>query len=408
MRILPLLLFLSASVSSAQPMPVTGEILISVSDASSRLRPGVAADPAGGFAVVWREIEGQDGGISGRRLSAAGVPLGTGFVIEPRDDGRHTTDPKAVCRADGTLVAAWGEAAYLRPGCAKARLLAGTGGEDGDVFDLGACANENGRAPKVALAGLPDGRFSAAWEEGVTMTAAGTDVVVRSFGGPGEPLAEARRVDGGEETAEDGFQTAPAVALDAAGRSVALWYDGNLAELLGRRFDAAGQPLGEPFRIDSGTGFPVETAIAAAPGGRFVAAWSSYENGGTRIVAQIFDAAGRKQGAQVAVSPPDSPSRRHRNPAVALDADGGFVVVWDADRVDAGGTGVLGRLFDRRGKPQGAAFRINTTGPRSQGHPAVAFTRSGRFLVAWDSQKDVSGRGSIVGRLYTTTKAVLP
>src|SRR4051812_44790605 len=124
MRILPLFLFLSASVSSAQPVAVTGEILISVSDAASRLRPGVAADPAGGFAVVWREIEGQDGGISGRRLSAAGVPLGSGFVIEPRDDGRHTTDPKVACRADGGLVAAWGEAAYLRPGCAKARLLA--------------------------------------------------------------------------------------------------------------------------------------------------------------------------------------------------------------------------------------------------------------------------------------------
>src|SRR3954447_4650747 len=112
MRISPLLLVaaLSAAPGLAQTSPplkaspLTGEILISVSDVASRLHPGVAADRAGRFVVVWREIDGQDGGVAGRRLSAAGLPSGPGFVVEPRDDRLHTTDPRVVARADGGFV----------------------------------------------------------------------------------------------------------------------------------------------------------------------------------------------------------------------------------------------------------------------------------------------------------------
>jgi hypothetical protein len=76
--------------------------------------------------------------------------------------------------------------------------------------------------------------------------------------------------------------------------------------------------------------------------------------------------------------------------------------------VDGAGTGLLGRLFDRGGAPQGEPFRINVTGPGSQGHPAVAFRRNDRFLVVWDSQKNANARGSIVGRLYFLLRPVVP
>jgi hypothetical protein len=410
-RALPLsLLLLGALPAFAQPTPVTGEILISVSGETSRLRPGVAADRRGRFIVVWREISGQDGGIAGRWVNTAGRPEGEGFLIEALDEGRHTGDPRVVCRSDGAVLAAWGESAFLRPGCARARLL--VDGEDSEAFDLGDCAAENGRAPNVALAGLPDGRFTAVWEEGAIMTAAATDVVVRSFAAPGVPFAEKARVDGEEGTAADGVQTAPAVAQDAAGRAVALWYDQSTAVLFARRFDASGRPLGGPFRVTgNGNGFPLETAVAAAPDGRFVAVWSAFDGNATRIFAQRFDRAGRKRGASIQVSPPGSPSHRHREPDVDVDDDGNFVVVWDADRVDSAGTGVLGRLYDWDGKPQGPVFRINLTGGGSQGHPAAAFapgSAGGRFLVVWDSQRDVDARGKIVGRLYAALPTVVP
>lgn len=402
--------FLSAAPALPQAVPVTGEILISVSDETSRLRPDVAADRAGRFAVVWREVGGQDGGIAGRRVSAEGVPEGPGFVVAPREERLHTTSPRVVCRAAGGFLAAWGEAAFPRQGCARARLFDART-EAGDAFDLGLCASAPGRAPAVGLGGLRDGRAMAAWETGQASAPAALDVLARSLYAPEEEPGEAVRVDvGGDDRGEDGSETAPAVAVDGAGRAVVVWVQADAGTLFGRRFDAAGQPVGAPFRVDAGTGIPLEAAVAPLPGGRFVAVWSAYLGGGDRfaILAQRFDASGLKVGPLLSVSPASSAAREHHAPDVATDAAGNFMVVWSAIRVDGAGTGVLGRLFDRKGAPQGEPFRINRTARGWQGHPAVAFTRAGRFLVVWDSQKNAAGRGSIVGRLYETSPPVVP
>jgi len=153
----------------------------------------------------------------------------------------------------------------------------------------------------------------------------------------------------------------------------------------------------------------VQAAVATSLSGRSVAAWSAFSGLEMRIVAQLFDAGGRKHGGPLVVSLPLSGGvRGPRDPGVAMDAAGNFIVVWDADRVDGAGTGVLGRLFDSGGVPQGPPFQINLTGPGSQGHPAVAFGRDDRFLVAWESQKDANARGSIVGRLYLILPSVVP
>jgi hypothetical protein len=200
------------------------------------------------------------------------------------------------------------------------------------------------------------------------------------------------------------------VAVDGLGRAFVVWVQADAGALFGRRFDAAGQPLSAPFRVDAGIGAPLEAAVAAVPGGRFVAVWSAYLGGGDRfaILAQRFDASGRKQGPLLAVSSASSPAREHHDPDVATDAAGNFLVVWGATRVDGSGTGVLGRFFTRKGEPLGEPFRINRTARGSQGHPAVASTRAGRFLVVWDSQRNAAGRGSIVGRLYETPRPVVP
>jgi len=404
--LLPLLLI--AKPAFAQAVPVTGEILISVSDTTSRLRPDVAADPSGRFVVVWREVAGQDGGIAGRRLNALGALQGTGFLVKPPEERLYTTDPKVACREDGSFLAAWGEASFPNPGCAKARSLTAddTGG---DAFDLGPCAGGAGRAPSVALAGLRDGRSSVAWEVGEAFAPSALDVVLRAFPVPAFSVTEPRRVDAGG-AAGPVSETAPALAVDVRGRSIAAWIQSGSGALFARQFDPAGAPLSEPFRVDAGDGFALKAAVAAAPDGRFVAVWSAYLGGGNRlaILGRLFDRDGRAPVLPFLVSSADGPPREQNDPDVAMDANGNFVVVWDAEGVDGTGTGVLGRLFTAAGAPQGEPFRINLTGRGSQGHPAVTWGRTGRFLVVWDSQKNAAGRGSIVGRLYAASAAVLP
>jgi hypothetical protein len=205
-------------------------------------------------------------------------------------------------------------------------------------------------------------------------------------------------------------ERAPALAVDVRSRSVAVWIQSGSGSLFAQRFDTAGEPLSAPFRVDAGDGFPLKAAVAASPDGRFVVVWSAYLGGGNRfaIFARLFDRDVRAPGSPFLVSAAGGPPRERNDPDVAMDADGGFVVAWDAEGVDREGTGVLARLFDAGGAAQGEPFLVNVTERGAQGHPAVAFGRKGRFLIVWDSQKNAAGRGSIVGRLYSTEAPVLP
>jgi len=74
--------------------------------------PAVAADPAGGFVVVWQSgsyygTEGQDGsniGVFGQRLDAAASPVGGEFQVNTYTTGRQSTPAVAVQPTGGFVV----------------------------------------------------------------------------------------------------------------------------------------------------------------------------------------------------------------------------------------------------------------------------------------------------------------
>src|SRR5262245_21192241 len=88
-----------------------------------------------------------------------------------------------------------------------------------------------------------------------------------------------------------GFQGLPAVAADASGNFVVVWDDEGAGQVLkGRRFDAAGGPLGGEFQVNSDTttaGY--NPAVGSDASGNFVVAWADSNSG---VLARRFDSAG--------------------------------------------------------------------------------------------------------------------
>lgn len=72
---------------------------------------------------------------------------------------------------------------------------------------------------------------------------------------------------------------------------------------------------------------------------------------------------------------------------VASDGATRSVVVWTSDGQDGSGLGIYGRLFNGT-SPNGAVFRINTTTSGNQSEPAVAMDREGNFVVVWRGPGD--------------------
>jgi hypothetical protein len=202
-----------------------------------------------------------------------------------------------------------------------------------------------------------------------------------------------------------GAQTVPAIAADAAGNFVVAWQsddqDGSGAGIVARRFDLSGVPLGGDFVVNTyTTGAQTSPAVAMDADGDFVVAWSSDGQDGalTGIYAQRFNSTGAPQGAEFHVN--TFTTNRQSQPAVATNDAGSFVIVWQSSTQDGNGEGIYAQRYDAAGAPQGGESRVNTFTLNNQTNPSVACDAIGNFVVAWDSNgQDGSGQ-SIHARLY--------
>ncbi len=135
------------------------------------------------------------------------------------------------------------------------------------------------------------------------------------------------------------------------------------------------------------------SSLAMDDSGDFVVVWQSFaqDASGYGIYAQRYNSAGAAQGGEFRVNNFTTNSQRY--PAVAMDAVGDFVAVWESAGQDGNFSGVYARRYNSAGVPQGAEFRVNTFTNLSQEFPSVAVDADGDFVVAWQSYQDGSGYG---------------
>jgi hypothetical protein len=159
-------------------------------------------------------------------------------------------------------------------------------------------------------------------------------------------------------------------------------------------------------------------AVAADPAGNFVVVWQSQgqEAGGYYgdyggIFGQRFDSAGEPRGSEFHVN--TFTPNRQRAPAVAADAAGNFVVVWESQGEEGQASygdlgGIFGQRFDSTGAPRGSEFHVNTYTTYFQGQPAVSSDPAGNFVVVWQSNGQEPGGyygsyGGIFGQRFDST-----
>ena len=106
---------------------------------------------------------------------------------------------------------------------------------------------------------------------------------------------------------------------------------------------------------------------------------------GVAIYAQRFDASGAPQGGEFRVSP-DTPGTDFQfDAAVAMDADGDFVVTWTQGPFGTDDWDIYARRFAADGSPVSDAFRVNTTAGEPRLDTAIAMSAAGGFVIAWGS-----------------------
>lgn len=167
-----------------------------------------------------------------------------------------------------------------------------------------------------------------------------------------------------------------------------------------------GEPLGDEFRINTyTTSNQVSPALATDASGNFVVVWNSYGQDGSSagVFGQRYAGPGAPLGPEFRVNS-YTPAFQHQA-SVAADSAGNFVVVWRSGPSYPLPGDVFGQRYASDGTPLGPEFRINTfvTGP--QDGPHAAADPSGNFVVVWASVEGAFTR--ISGQRFAASGAPL-
>ena len=248
--------------------------------------------------------------------------------------------------------------------------------------------------PAIAIDG--GGAFTVAWQSD---NAGQDDIGLRRFAADGTPLSS--EVLFGDADDEDDV----AVATAANGNGVVVYDDDTAAdgeEVRAKLFAAS------PFSVGATeiavnaetTGNQEQAAVAMDADGDFVVAWLNPDNeeAGDGVNARLYDETGAPQGGEIEVNTGviDDQDR----PSVAMDAAGNFVIAWESDAQDDVGSndGVYAQRFNAAGAPQGAEMAVNQTTAGDQRRPAVAMDTDGDFAIVWQGSGPGDADGVFVRR----------
>jgi hypothetical protein len=173
---------------------------------------------------------------------------------------------------------------------------------------------------------------------------------------------------------------------------------------------AAQSPVGGEFQVNTyATSVQRDPAVAMNPDGNFVVTWMSFGSSGSdtsgfSIHGQRYASDGSAEGAEFQVNTYTTNWQQY--PSVAMAADGGFVVVWYSVGSSGTDTGisVQAQRYASDGSPAGGEFQVNTYTTNNQTSPSVAMEANGDFVVVWQSQGSGTDPGgySVQAQRYTS------
>jgi hypothetical protein len=195
------------------------------------------------------------------------------------------------------------------------------------------------------------------------------------------------------------------IAADANGNFVIVWNDGdsNGGDILFQRYAADGSTVGSPTRVNTTTSnTQTDAAVAMNADGNFVVVWASYAQDSPNtwgVYGQRFDAGGSAVGSEFRVNV--GTAGNQYVPKVAMAADGSFVVAFN----DLQSYDVRFQRYDSGGAALGGNLIANTYTTNDQWFPDVAMMPDGRFIITWESFGQDGSENGVYGQLFTAAGA---
>ena len=391
---LALSLVSTAAWAGTQPLGLKINVSTCTTYTCSESSPAVAGAASGAFAVAWEGNSAvDDQGISGRFYTKTALPRAV--VLVNKDKAADQYDTAIAADRSGNYVVVWSEVNGNNSDILAQRVNP-AGAALGAAIRVSA---DPATAPvppadlEPAVTMTADGGFVVAWIMVIPANGSspGTlpEVLVRRFNKSGVPLGAPVKVSTGLVRG-----TRPDICVDSSGRAVVAWisvnenvpFKPNKKGVSLRRLSATNALLGTTIVVAKPLSVDSDLALSCGTASSFVLAWTSdVDPGPVGVVAQRFDQAAKRVGAVFRVN--SDPEGEQTTPALSHDAAGNFVAVWRTRTIE--GEKIVGRRFLANGTADGADFTVHerATGEGRPFRPDVAHTGTALgFIVTWQEE----------------------
>jgi VCBS repeat-containing protein len=365
---------------------VGDEFQVNSFTANDQFAPVIKGLADGGFVVVWTSRAQDDigdvfnDGVYGQRYDADGAPVGGEFRVN-QETASYQFAPRVASLTGGGFAVTWTSDGQDGDGYgAYARLYDADGNAVGNEFQVSTVTS--GYQVALDCLSLDGGGFAVLWGSDDFVNQAMYLQRYNAAGvADGAPLQLTTTLDGlyfafvPVTVLADGSFLVLSTATDAENP---FNYD-----LFGSLVSADGSTTSAPFPINS-SGYGHGPAVAVLADGSFVVVYASADEMASNpaIYAQLYSADGTSVGDAFQVSPDNA--SWHEQASVQALPDGGFVVAWAESDGFMGGD-IFARRFDATGAPLSDATQINTTEHVSQGMVELGLLADGRLVAAWTS-----------------------
>jgi hypothetical protein len=397
---------------SSLTAPLSEQFQVNTYTTNDQLGADVALDNDGDFVVVWTSggSSGSDtssGSGQGRRYNDAGTAQGNEFQVNTYTTSFQSSQSVAL-DSDGDFVVVWssdGSSGSDTSGRSiQGQRYNSAGISQGSQFQVNSYTTDHQHSADVSLDS--DGDFVVTW---LSNGSSGSDTSGLSIQGQrydsiGIPQGSQFQVNSYTTNRQDYAM----VSLDSDGDFVVIWNssgssDGDTSgySIQGQRYNSVGMPQGSQFQVNNyTTGDQLAPAVALDGDGDFVVVWDSAGSSGsdingTSIQGRRYNSAGVPQGSNFQVNSYTTNFQRFAD--VALNSDGDFVVVWNNYSTGDGnliGESIEGQLYNAVGTPQGSQFQVNSYTTGDKWAPAVSLDGDGDFVVVWQSYNGSVGNDS--------------
>jgi hypothetical protein len=346
-------------------------------------RPEVVCDTLNRAAISWIQYTSSDRTVQLRRFNWLGQAVGDALSVTDLHSTAEIHDLALCGSPGGSLAAAWMDRQTGNYDI-RARTVPSSGVPQASILILNDdVLGANQTRPRIAV--RPDSGFVVAWED---MRRGTPDIFMRGFDQNAQPEEDDQAVN---DTTSRVYRGNPDLTCDREGNVVVVWEDarGDSLHIYAQLFDYSSNPSGANLRVDcTGTSGSSTPRCAMLPQGSFAVVWSSVDGGTRDIYGRRFSSAGLPLGDCFTIND-DVGDANHFSPALAIDGGGRFVVAWQDQR--EGHDRIYVQRFASDGMKIGENFPVHSDRQNPvQYNPDLSMNEEGEFVVAWTEPYEYS------------------